>query len=173
TLTRRPLVRITEGPPRLRWALKNPAPAGPEAERWGDTHFIRRLALSLRRLGQQVVIDLRAEFERASGFHDDVVLVLRGLAPYRPAYGQVSLAWLISHPEMLSRREAVAYDRLFAASVPWSRRYSEQWGIRIDPLLQATDPELFHPDLGTPDTGHPVLFVGGSRLQLRPLVGDA
>jgi GT2 family glycosyltransferase len=173
TLTRRPLVRITEGPPRLRWALKNPAPAGPEAERWGDTHFIRRLALSLRRLGQQVVIDHRAEFERASGFHDDVVLVLRGLAPYRPAYGQVSLAWLISHPEMLSRREAVAYDRLFAASVPWSRRYSEQWGIRIDPLLQATDPELFHPDLGTPDTGHPVLFVGGSRLQLRPLVGDA
>jgi GT2 family glycosyltransferase len=172
-LARRPLVQIDEGYPRLRWALKNPAPAGPEAERWGDTHFIRGLAMALRRLGQQVVVDHRAAFERRSGCYDDVVLVLRGLAPYRPAYGQVSMVWVISHPEMFSRREAVAYDLVFAASVPWSRRVSAEWGIRIDPLLQATDPALFHPDRGRPDTGHPVLFVGGSRKKLRPLVQDA
>lgn len=169
----RPRVSVDEGAPRLRWALKNPAPYGPEAERWGDTHFIRRLAAALRRLGQEVVIDHRPEFARVSGHLDDVVLVLRGLAPYRPRYGQVSMCWLISHPEMMSRREAHDYDRVFAASVPWSARTSEEWGVRIDPLLQATDPELFTPDRGRPDTGYPLLFLGSSRKVLRPLVGAA
>ena len=109
----------------------------------------------------------------AAGRFDDVVLVLRGLAPYAPIYGQVSLCWLISHPEMMSRREAASYDRVFAASTTWSARMSEEWDVRIDPLLQATKPELFHPDRGRADTGHSVLFVGSSRKILRPLVGAA
>jgi O-antigen biosynthesis protein len=171
-LVRRPISSV-EGVPSLRWAIKNPAPAGTAAEIWGDTHFARRLARALRRLGQQVVIDHRPEFERQTGQLDDVVLALRGLAPYRPQYGQVNLAWVISHPEMLSRSEAESYDRLLAASVTWAERMSQQWGIRIDPLLQATDPELFHPDRARPDTGHPLLFVGNSRKQLRTIVRDA
>ncbi len=172
-LAKRVVTDVREGLPALRWALKNPAPAGPESERWGDTHFIRRLGAALRGLGQEVVIDHRAEFERPTGRFDDVVLVLRGLAPYAPIYGQVSLCWLISHPEMMSRREAASYDRVFAASTTWSARMSEEWDVRIDPLLQATDPELFHPDRGRADTGHSVLFVGSSRKILRPLVGAA
>lgn len=172
-LVRRPLATVREGLPTLRWALKNPAPPGPEAERWGDTHFIRRLEAALRRLGQQVVVDHRPEFERATGRFDDVALILRGVAPYTPIYGPVSLCWLISHPEMMSRREAESYDRVFAASRTWAARMSSEWGVRIEPLLQATDPELFHPDRGRPDTGHSVLFVGSSRKVLRPLVGAA
>jgi GT2 family glycosyltransferase len=172
-LVRRPTVSLVEGPPSLRWAIKNPAPADASAEIWGDTHFARRLAGALRRLGQQVVIDHRPEFERRTGQLDDVVLVLRGLAPYRPLYGQVNLGWLISHPEMLARAEAESYDRLLVASVTWAEKMSQHWGIRIDPLLQATDPELFHPDRARPDTGDRVLFVGGSRKQLRPIVRDA
>jgi GT2 family glycosyltransferase len=172
-LVRRPTVSVVEGSPSLRWAIKNPAPPDVSAEIWGDTHFARRLARALRGLGQQVVIDHRPEFERRTGQLDDVVLVLRGLAPYRPLYGQVNLGWLISHPEMLSRSEAESYDRLLAASVTWAERMSQQWGIRIDPLLQATDPEFFHPDRARPDTGQRVLFVGGSRKQLRPIVRDA
>ncbi|GMA87206.1 hypothetical protein GCM10025868_24560 [Angustibacter aerolatus] len=144
-LTRSLRADVREGVPRLRWALKNPAPAGPEAERWGDTHFARRLAAALRRLGQEVVIDHRAEFERSTGRFDDVVLVLRGVGPYNPVFGQVSLCWLISHPEMMSRRESVAYDRVFAASTVWARRMSAAWDVRIDPLLQATDAEPVPP----------------------------
>jgi hypothetical protein len=170
---RRPTAHVSEGLPSLRWALKNPAPPGPEAERWGDTHFIRRLGAALEALGQEVIIDHRPEFDRATGRFDDVVLVLRGVAPYTPIYGQVSLCWLISHPEMMSRREAQSYDRVFAASRTWSSQMSQEWGVRIDPLLQATDPELFHPDRGEPDTGHSLLFVGSSRKVLRPLVGAA
>ncbi len=40
-------------------------------------------------------------------------------------------------------------------------------------MLQATDHRLFHPDLAVPDTGHPVLFVGGSRKEYRPIVRAA
>lgn len=172
-LVRRPTVSINEAQPSLRWAIKNPAPNDATAETWGDTHFARRLAVALRGLGQQVVIDHRPEFERQTGHFDDAVLVLRGVAPYQPSYGQVSLAWLISHPEMLSRSEARMYDRVMAASEAWAHQKSQEWGIRIDPLLQATDPGLFHPDRAEPDTGHPVLFVGGSRKLLRPIVRDA
>jgi O-antigen biosynthesis protein len=172
-LTRRPQLDISELPPRLRWAIKNPATPGEWGEGWGDTHFARSLAKALDGLGQSVVIDNRPEFHRATGRLDDVVLVLRGLEPYRPSYGQVNLAWLISHPEILTRAEAESYDRLLAASEHWATKMSRAWDIRIDPLLQATDPEVFHPDCAEPDTGHPVLFVGGSRDQFRPMVKDA
>ena len=37
-------------------------------------------------------------------------------------------------------------------------------------LLQATDPDLFHPDSADPDTGPEVLFVGGARASGRPMV---
>jgi GT2 family glycosyltransferase len=172
-LRRLPCISADEQRPALRWAIKNPAPNDPSAEFWGDTHFARQLAAALRSLGQEVVIDHRPEFERQSGRFDDVVLVLRGLAPYRPQYTQINLAWLISHPDMLRRDEASSYDRLFAASVTWADRMSKAWSIRIDPLLQATDPTLFHPDRARPDSGHPVLFVGSSRRKLRPIVRDA
>jgi GT2 family glycosyltransferase len=173
-LQRRPVISPVEpARPVLRWAIKNPAPSDASGEFWGDTHFARQLADALRALGQQVVIDHRPGFERASGRFDDVVLVLRGLAPYRPQYTQINLGWLISHPDMLRRGEASSYDRLFAASASWADEISSAWGVRVDPLLQATNPTLFHPDRALPDTGHPVLFVGSSRRTLRPMVRDA
>ncbi len=166
-------LRVDESPPRLRWAIKNPAPFGPDAERWGDTHFARAMASALRGAGQEVVIDHRPEHERYTGRFDDVSLVLRGLAPYRPSYEHVTIGWVISHPEMLSTAEASTYDRLLAASEAWATRRSRDWGIRVEPMLQATDHTLFHPDLAVPDTGHPVLFVGGSRKEFRPIVKAA
>jgi O-antigen biosynthesis protein len=81
--------------------------------------------------------------------------------------------WLISHPDMLTRREVEVFDQVFAASVSWSAQTSERWGLPVVPLLQATDPELFHPARAQPDTGDRVLFVGGSRRQLRPIVREA
>ncbi len=99
-----------------------------------------------------------------------MVLVLRGLEAFQPAYGQVNLAWVISHPELLTRREAACYDRVFAASHSWAEKMSRHWSLRIDPLLQATDPELFHPDRGRTDAGEPVVFVGGSRQHYRQIV---
>ena len=138
--------------PRLRWAIKNAAPAGPGGERWGDTHFAASLAAALRDHGQEVVVDRRPEWDRPTGRHDDVVLVLRGLVRHDPSPEQVSLLWVISHPELVTPDEAHGYDRVLAAGQPWAERRARDWALRIEPLLQATDPERFHPDAGTP--GH-------------------
>jgi GT2 family glycosyltransferase len=159
--------------PRLRWAIKNPAPAGAGGERWGDTHFAASLAAALRDRSQEVVVDRRPEWDRATGRHDDVVLVLRGLVRHDPSPEQVSLLWVISHPELVTGDEARGYDRVLAAGRPWAERRTRDWAVPVEPLLQATDPERFHSDAGTPGTGEPVLFVGNSRRVLRPVVRDA
>jgi O-antigen biosynthesis protein len=166
-------VRVDEPAPRLRWAIKNPAPAHVAGKLWGDTHFAEGVAQALRHLGQRVAVDANQEFSRATGHHDDVVLVLRGLTEYEPVPGQVNLLWVISHPDMVTAEEVRGYDRAFAASVPWARQVSLTWGVRVDPLLQATDPAIFNPKAAEPDTGAELLFVGNSRRVLRPLVRDA
>jgi GT2 family glycosyltransferase len=171
-LVREARLQVSETP-RLRWAIKNAAPAGPGGERWGDTHFAASLATALRDHGQEVVVDRRPEWDRTTGRHDDVVLVLRGLVRHDPSPEQVSLLWVISHPELVSADEANGYDRVLAAGQPWAERRARDWAVPIEPMLQATDPERFHPDAGTPGTGEPVLFVGNSRRQLRPVVRDA
>jgi len=152
----------------LRWAIKHAAPAGAGGDRWGDTHFAAALARALRAVGQEVVVDRRPEWDRASGRHDDVVLVLRGLVRHDPSPTSTSLLWVISHPGDVTPQEASGYDRVLAASTTWTIG-----DVPVTPLLQATDPERFHPDAGTPGTGDDVLFVGNSRRVLRPVVRDA
>ncbi|HET6940174.1 MAG TPA: glycosyltransferase [Nocardioides sp.] len=171
-LVREVRLQVTEQA-RLRWAIKNAAPAGPGGERWGDTHFASALAVALRDEGQEVVVDRRPEWDRPTGRHDDVVLVLRGLVEHEPSPEQPALLWVISHPELVTREEVQGYDRVLAAGRPWAEHRAREWGVPIEPLLQATDPERFHPDAATPGTGDAVLFVGNSRRVLRPVVRDA
>ena len=175
-LVRETRLQVTEAV-RLRWAIKNAAPAGPGGERWGDTHFAAALADALRGHGQEVVVDRRPEWDRATGRHDDVVLVLRGLVAHEPGPEHVSLLWVISHPELVTPDEVQGYDRVLAAGPPWAERRTREWAPQlagpIEPLLQATDPRRFHPDAAAPDSGDPVLFVGNSRRRLRPVVRDA
>ena len=164
---------VTEPAPRLRWAIKNPAPYGPEGVHWGDTYYAKHLAESLERLGQEVVIDYRPEFMRESARHDDVVLLLRGLAPYFPVPGQVSMMWVISHPEMLAESDGRGWDRIYVASTAYAPKLAAQWCRPVLPLLQATDPSRFNPDVAEHDTGYPLLFLGSSRNQARPMVMDS
>jgi O-antigen biosynthesis protein len=69
--------------------------------------------------------------------------------------------------------ELRGYDHVFAASVAWARTVTRAWGVQVNPLLQATDPSLFHPKSGEQGAGAAVLFVGNSRKVLRPMVRDA
>ena len=170
---RQPRPVLVRESPTLRWAIKNPAPAGAGGERWGDTHFADSLATALRGLGEEVVVDRRPEFDRATGRHDDVVLVLRGLVRHDPSPEQVSLLWVISHPDEVTGQEARGYDRVVAAGAAWAAGRTAAWGRHVGTLLQATDPERFHPGAAEPGSGEPVLFVGNSRRQLRPVVRDA
>lgn len=173
-IARPPRATVSEGTPRLRWAIKISAPGEPDGQRWGDTHFAQALARALREEGQETVVDYRYEWERASARFDDVTVALRGLARYVPVPDHtINIGWVISHPDAVTRVEAASYDRLVAASVLWAEKMSRHWGLRIDPLLQATDPSLFHPDRALPDSGHPVLFVGTSRNVERPIIHAA
>jgi hypothetical protein len=171
-LMRAARLQVGESPRPLRWAIKNPAPSNP-GERWGDTHFAHALARALRELGHEVVIDHHGAWGRSTSRHEDIDLVLRGPHRFDPTPEHPSIAWVISHPETITAEEARTYDRVVAASVPWARKQSAAWGIEVQPLLQATDPELFHPGRATPGSGAEVLFVGSSRGEYRAVVRDA
>lgn len=168
-----PLVRrvprpANDGAPSLRWAIKIAAPAGPRGETWGDTYFGHALARSLRALGHDAVVDVRESAQRSTRYLDDVDLVIRGLDTYERRSAAITILWVISHPDDLSRGEVRAYDAVFAASLAWSRRMSERWGVDIQSLLQCSDPHLFHPR-GVERTGD-LVFVGNSRWVPRPAV---
>ncbi len=154
---------ITQSPPRLRWAIDLASPVGEAGLAWGDTHFGEALAGALRRHGQHVAVDARETRHRASRDYDDVILVLRGLDRVAPRPGCVNLEWIISHPDLVTPDEVAGFDQVFAASHSWSERVSAEWGSHVLPLLQATDPTLFHPGRAEFDTGADVLFVGNSR----------
>ena len=172
-VVRRPALAVSEWPPRLRWALRIASTPGALGDAWGDTHFADSLARALRTAGQEVVVDRRGAFDRPTTYLDDVALVIRGREPMRPVPGAVNLCWVISHPDLLDADEARSYDRVLAASTVWAQSRAAQWGIEVEPMLQATDPTLFAPDPALVDTGDPVLFVGSSRGVDRPVVTDA
>ncbi|MDD7945101.1 glycosyltransferase [Microbacterium sp. NE2HP2] len=153
--------------PRLRWALKTAAPAGLGAEWWGDTHFARGLADALRRRGQDVVIDSIGARNRPSHHLDDVEVVLRGPERIEPHRSAISLLWIISHPDQLTRDETAAFDHVFAASEKWIRSTAGALGP-IEPLLQCTDVHRFHPT-GAERTDR-IVFVGTARGIPRPSV---
>ncbi|MDP3966839.1 MAG: glycosyltransferase [Nocardioides sp.] len=159
----RPSLQVAEGAPALRWAIDLASPTGPRGLGWGDTHFGEALAAALRRRGQHVAVDPREARHRPSRDLDDVVLVLRGLDLVVPRPGRVNLEWVISHPDLVTRDEVARFDRVYAASVAWSQQAGADWGVDVRPLLQATDPALFHARRSPFDTGPDVLFVGNSR----------
>jgi spore maturation protein CgeB len=135
-------------------------------------HFGAALTAALERLGQEVVVDRREAYERDFREIDDVVLVLRGLEEVPAQHGAINLLWVISHPDLVTERELASFDRILVASTPWARHLAEQ-GHPAEPLLQATDPETFHPGLRDPAKHTHALFVGRSRNVLRPIVRDA
>lgn len=157
--------------PRLRWAIKTASPAGPRGEAWGDTHFGRSLAAALESLGQEAVVDARTAQRRETDYLDDVVVQLRGLDTFTPSPGALSYLWVISHPDMVTRAEAQRFDRVFAASLSWSEQQTRRWSFPVLPLLQCTDPALFHPQSSGDRSG--ILFVGNSRGIPRPTVMES
>jgi len=154
---------------RRRWTIVTSAPGGQAGEQWGDTWFARDLARALEALGEQAQVVGRRGATSAKRDDDDVVLVLRGLSAVEPHGSATWLLWIISHPELVEARECAGYAAVFAASAHWPRA-GELGAI---PLLQATDPARFTPTAAVADTGAPVLFVGSTRGEFRPIVRGA
>lgn len=168
SVMRRPRLLVRRRP--LRWSIVTSAPGGAAGDQWGDTWFARDLVSALKAQGQQARVVSRGGAESDARDSDDVVLVLRGLRKVTPRPGPTTwLLWVISHPELVDADEVAAYDLVFAASRHWTRA-AELGAI---PLLQATNPERFSPRAGAPESGEPLLFVGSTRGEYRPIVRDA
>ena len=152
----------------LRWTIVTSAPKGEAREQWGDTWFARDLADALIRQGQRATVVTRAGASADKRETDDVVLVLRGLRDVQPPpqRSNIWMMWIISHPELVTAQEMDAYDAVFAASTSWQ----PPRGASCTPLLQATNPRRFHPEVAAPDSGARLLFVGSTRGEFRPAV---
>ena len=153
----------------MTWSVVVAAPRPPAGDQWGDTVFARDLVAALDRAGQRAKVVYRPGAESEGREQDDVVVVLRGLRRVVPRRGRATwLLWVISHPELVEEGEPAEYDAVFAASAHWSR--AAELGVPVTPLLQATAAERFRPDAAQPGSGAPVLFVGSTRGEYRPVV---
>lgn len=163
----RPVVvrRRAEGDTRplpTRWGLANPAPGGEVGDLWGDTHFLRSLAGSLSRLGQEPVSYRHGAHANPTTAFDDVFLGVRGLDVICPVPTKVNVLWVISHPDEVSPAELDGFDLVYAASEPWAEEMARRAGREVRVLLQATDLTRRANMTRPPGPGtHPV-FVGGN-----------
>ena len=157
----------------LRWAIKTSVPAGPAGQGWGDLFFAQEIAEALRKLGHIARVDLRTEVINPHSFQDDVVLVLRGVERIRPQRGALNLLWIISHPSRISKHELKSFDAVFAASNLWAQKMEKKTDIKVTPLLQATNPAKFNPNVSESDCDHDVLFIGNTRNEFRKIIKDS
>ncbi|TFL17115.1 glycosyltransferase family protein [Jannaschia formosa] len=155
-------------PPPLRIAIANSARRANRAE-WGDAHFADSLAAAVRRLGHVARVDDRDDWQGAAhglAQADDAVIALRGLHPYTPRRGQVSVMWLISHPDAVSPAEIAAFDHACIASAPHAAILEQLLPGRLSVLPQCTDTTRFAFDPGRAADGPP-LYVANSRKVFR------
>ena len=143
----------------LVWTIGTSVPNGQKGFRWGDTAFAEALARSIRGLGHEVSVDTLAARSRRTQARTDVAVTLRGLERQAPVPGAVNVLWVISHPDLVTREEALEYDLVFAASALWAERTSAEWDLEVRTLLQATDPSVFKPGPDDARNGD-VVFVG-------------
>ena len=159
-------------PQNLHWAIKTSVPAGPPGQGWGDLYFANEIAASLTKLGHTARVDFRNDVIHPDSANDDVVLALRGVERIRPQAGAINLLWIISHPSRISKHEVKSFDSVFAASDSWAKKASKRFGLEVNALLQATNPDKFNPTVAEPDTGVEILFLGNTRNEFRQIVRD-
>lgn len=156
---------------KLNVAIKIPAPEEEKAA-WGDFHFAESLAASIEKLGHSARIDFRDQWHGHSIASEDLVIVLRGLIPYAPRAGQMAFLWNISHPDQVGFDEYDRYTRVYAASGSHAALLEHIVRPPVVPMLQATDPERFHP-IDPPPSAPDIVFVGNSRGVDRDIVNWA
>jgi GT2 family glycosyltransferase/spore maturation protein CgeB len=150
----------------LRIDILTAVPSNSDADLWGDWHFARSLAISLRKEGHAVCVrKLGEKVDRAI----DATIGLRGLQRFTPTTGAINILWIISHPDLVAPDELAAWDHIFTASQPLVDRFQ---GVAksISLLEQATEfgpsslriNKITRKGAGTEFTGRGV-FVGNTR----------
>lgn len=155
---------------RPRTAIAIGARTWSEAERWGDLYFARGLQREFARRGMPASVHVHGEWP-ALGSRSDVALHLFGARVPAVSADQVTLLWIISHPDLVTAELCARYDCVLVASDRFATRVEAMASVPVRPLHQATDPERFWPDPTGP--AHELLFVGSSRGQQRPVISAA
>jgi glycosyltransferase involved in cell wall biosynthesis len=156
-----------------RWVITTAVPSARLAPRWGDWHLAEGLARALRVLGEDVDVQTRDRADSLSARAHDIHLVLHGLAAVRPTPGQRHVIWVISHPESVDPDECEAADLVVVASERFADDLRRRTSTPVAVLLQATDPDRFHPVPADPEHQHPVTVVAKTRDAPRGIVADA
>ncbi|WP_196804840.1 glycosyltransferase [Methylopila sp. M107] len=143
-----------------------------ERQIWGDYHFARSLAASLRKHGLVVRVDCVESWYGALASTDDAVIVLRGRQNYNPSLNQLNLLWLISHPDAVAYGDFEKYDHVYVASTIHADILRQNAQVPVSVLLQCTDTSIFQfdPDRDENETAELPLFVGNSRGVFRQAV---
>ena len=141
-----------------------------QAATWGDLHFARAMQRQLEQRGHPTRIHLLDEWGRSPAARADVVVHLHGLSDHRPRPSQLSLLWVISHPDRVTPAMCEKYDGVLVASDVFAAELASRVRVPVIPLHQATDPERFHPEPGAAE--HELLFVGNSRRSRRAILDD-
>lgn len=144
----------------MKIAIKNPAPFGPDLQKWGDYHFGVALANALEKLGAKVVQHFWPEWDMDDD--EDLVIVLRGKRSYEPSPGKLSLIWIISHPGTIKFSEISKFDMVYVASETHYKSITNVGGLTVDIARQCTDTSIFFAN-GGDDLRRGISFVANSR----------
>lgn len=158
-----------KGVQKFDWLIRICAPSGEQSKFWGDTYFANELSTALIELGHTAKVLYRDEDPELSLKPNSILLNIRGLFPLPTSTKAINLVWIISHPKQISKNELNNYHGVFAASEGWARRMSKKFGIKIIPLLQATNPKVFNTSSQL-ERKNEILFVGNTRGQFRKSV---
>jgi GT2 family glycosyltransferase/spore maturation protein CgeB len=145
-------------------------PKWEEAQAWGDYHFGRAIQRSLEQHGHPTQVRLLTEWTARHAARADVVVHLFGLSEALTRSGQVSVLWVISHPDLLTDEMLARYDVIFVASDSFAAELAKRTDRTVVPLHQATDPARFRPTPGGP--AHDLLFVANSRGVRRRIIDE-
>ncbi len=148
-------------------AIKTPNPVSDK--RWGDYFYALSLKKSFQKMGFKVIIHEREYWDCDDDV--DIVIVLRGLIEYNIKPQHINIMWNISHPDRISHDEYEKFDIVFIASNKFANILSNKLETLVKPLLQCTDPKVFHP-CKNDDFNDEILFVGTTRQIFRPIIQD-
>jgi len=140
------------------------------AASWGDTPFGRDVQKGFERRGWPATVHVHAERDSAPAVRADLALHIFGVRAPAVRPRQVSMLWIISHPDFIDRDLCPPYDIVGVASDRFLEFLRGWLGPAAPPLIslhQATDVDRFYPEPGGP--AHELLFVGSSRKVRRPI----
>jgi hypothetical protein len=115
-------------------------------------------------------IRLLPDWDGSATARADVVIQIFGLVERSTRSGQLSVLWIISHPELVTESLVDRNQLIFAASDKFAGDLAQRVRREVIPLHQATDPVRFHPMEG--GRHHDLLFVANSRGVRRRIVDE-